>query len=144
MLQIQSDQAHWRGDLTMRTQLKRAGRGQSMIAAQPGVFFDVFKHGAHFPSHCALSPPTTTTPSLPLLPLALTSLRLVVMMIFQIPAVLVILFLAFGASAAPGVVPVQVAVQQQSKRDVWVPPILRPRKGTTWHIGQTVTVTWYV
>jgi hypothetical protein len=66
------------------------------------------------------------------------------MMIFHIPAVFVLLFLAFGASAAPGVVPVQIAVQQQSKRELWVPPILSPHKGTVWHTGESVTVTWYV
>ena len=66
------------------------------------------------------------------------------MMIFRIPAVLVLLFLAFGASAMPGVEPLQVSVQQQSKREVWVPPVTSPKTGTIWHIGQTVTVTWYV
>jgi hypothetical protein len=65
-------------------------------------------------------------------------------MIFRISALLVLLFLAFGVSAAPGVVPLQIAVQQQVKRDVWVPPILSPHSGTIWHIGKTATVTWYV
>ncbi|KAI9465059.1 hypothetical protein BJY52DRAFT_761773 [Lactarius psammicola] len=61
------------------------------------------------------------------------------MMIFRIPAVL--LFLALGASAAPAVEPLQVTVQE-SKRDVWAPPIINPHKGTIWHIGSTATVSW--
>ncbi|KAH9060464.1 hypothetical protein EDB87DRAFT_1616078 [Lactarius vividus] len=62
------------------------------------------------------------------------------MMIFRVPAVF--LFLAVGASAAPVVVPQQVAVVQQGKREVWSPPVLNPHKGTIWHIGSTVTVAW--
>lgn len=62
-------------------------------------------------------------------------------MFFRIPAVL--LFLVVGASAAPGVEPLQVSVQQ-SRRDVWAPPIIEPHKGAIWHIGSTATVTWYV
>ena len=63
-------------------------------------------------------------------------------MMFRIPAVL--LLLAFGASAAPGVEPLQVIVQQQSKRAVWTPPVINPQQGTVWHIGSTVAVAWYV
>jgi hypothetical protein len=63
------------------------------------------------------------------------------MMMFRIPAIL--LSLALGASAA-GIVPLQVAVKQQSRREVWVPPITEPDASTVWNIGMTVTVSWYV
>jgi hypothetical protein len=46
------------------------------------------------------------------------------MMMFRIPAAL--LFFALGASAAPRAEPMQVAVQQITRRDVWVPPITEP------------------
>jgi hypothetical protein len=64
------------------------------------------------------------------------------MMMFRTPAAL--LFFALGASAAPRAEPMQVAVQQITKRDVWVPPITEPTAATTWQTGTTVTVTWYV
>jgi len=36
----------------------------------------------------------------------------------------------------------QIAVQQISKRDVWVPPVTEPTSDTIWQIGTTATVTW--
>ena len=31
-----------------------------------------------------------------------------------------------------------------SQRDVFVPPLLTPTAGTTWKVGDTREVTWYV
>ncbi|KAN0127597.1 hypothetical protein V8E53_014575 [Lactarius tabidus] len=62
------------------------------------------------------------------------------MMMFRTPAAL--LFFALGASAAPRAEPMQVAVQQITKRDVWVPPIIEPSSGTVWQTDTDVTVTW--
>ena len=113
------------------------------IDGLPLTLADVFKESAHphpispdHHHHLPQPPPSTTS---------IDRLRLAsMMMFFRIPAVLVLLFLTLGASAAPGVKPLQIVVQQQSKRDLWVPPILSPHRGTVWHIGKTATVTWYV
>jgi hypothetical protein len=62
------------------------------------------------------------------------------MMMFRTPAAL--LFFALGASAAPRAEPMQVAVQQITRRDVWAPPITEPSAGTIWQTDTDVTVTW--
>lgn len=36
------------------------------------------------------------------------------------------------------------AVPAPLKRDVFVPPVLYPRAGTVWKVGEVHNVTWYV
>ena len=53
-------------------------------------------------------------------------------------ALLFSLAIGMSASAAP------VVLSSLSERDVWAPKVTSPNAGTTWKIGSSQTVTWYV
>lgn len=56
----------------------------------------------------------------------------------MIPSTICALFFLLAAVHA---VPLQWSLE---KRDVISPPVTSPDASTTWNVGETVTVTWYV